>query len=62
MHLMQLTDYYKKNIDSVMIVGVDTPSVPICNHPFDFIVVRKCKPLFKLLVAFIYFFPKHTLN
>jgi hypothetical protein len=39
-----------------------TPSVPISKHPFDFIFVHKCKPLFKLLDAFIIFFPKHTPN
>ena len=30
-----------------------THSVPISKHSFDFILVPKCKPLFKLLDAFI---------
>jgi len=35
---------------------VNTSSVPISKHSFDFIFVFKCKSFFKLLDAFIIFF------
>jgi len=34
----------------------------VSKHSFDFIFVPQCKSLFKLLDAFIIFFPKHTRN
>jgi len=34
----------------------NTSSISISKHPFDFIFVPKCKPLFKLLDAFIIYF------
>jgi len=41
---------------NVIITQIFTPFVPIFNHPFDFVFVPKCKPLFKLLDVFIVFF------
>ena len=34
----------------------------LSKHLFDYKFVPKCKPLFKLLDAFIIFFPKYTLD
>ena len=47
--------YYKYKVEY-------TSSVPISKPSFDFIFVPRCKSPFKLLDAFIYFFPKHISN
>jgi len=40
----------------VLVNGTLLGPMNLCKHLFDFIFVPKCKPIFKLLDAFIIFF------